>query len=70
MRPPAGGGPVLSNQHDNGKTYPGFYRIPNNINRLNRILKRDWPDRRAPGQSQYGKNGGVHGLENREVFEQ
>ncbi|WP_164748108.1 hypothetical protein, partial [Mesorhizobium sp. M7A.F.Ca.CA.002.14.1.2] len=51
MRPPAGGGPVLSNEHDNGKTCHEYYRISNNINRLNYVLKHDRPDRHAPGQS-------------------
>jgi hypothetical protein len=40
MPPPAGGGLVLSNEHDNGKTCRAFYRNTNNINRLNRILEK------------------------------
>jgi hypothetical protein len=37
MPPPAGGGLVLSNEHDNGKTCREFYRKISNINRLNLI---------------------------------
>jgi len=40
MPPPAGGGLVLSNEHDNGKTCREFYRKISNINRLNLIANK------------------------------
>jgi hypothetical protein len=70
MRPPAGGGPVLSNEHDNGKTCRKFYRIASNINRLNRIPERRRPGRNEPGRVEKVKIGALGGLENRQVFEQ
>jgi hypothetical protein len=70
MRPPAGGGPVLSNEHDNGKTCQEFYRIASNINRLKRIPKQRRPGRNEPGRIEKMKVGAVCGLEDRKMSEQ